>query len=235
VVVIDPGHGGINAGARNVASGGWEKEYTLDWARRLAPLLEERGWKAFLTRTNDTDLSLGDRVAVAEAHHADLFISLHFNSSAESGHEQPGLETLCLTPTGMPSDITRDFPDNPREVFPNNAFDADNVRWAMRVQAALLKADGLADRGVRRARFPGVLRTQKRAAVLIEGGFLSNPTEARRIASAEHRQQLAEALARAFGETDVRGQKPEIRGQQTDAPVTNSTSTGTELRTMPTP
>lgn len=223
VVVLDPGHGGINAGARNVASGGWEKEYTLDWARRLVPLLEERGWRVFLTRSNDVDLSLGDRVTVAEAHNASLFVSLHFNSSAESGHEQPGLETLCLTPTGMPSNLTRDFSDNPAEVFLNNAFDAENIRWAMRLHAALLQADGMADRGVRRARFPGVLRTQKRAAVLIEGGFLSNPAEARRIASPEHRQKLAEALARAFGERlEVRGQKPEVRSEPIEETETNA-------------
>jgi len=68
----------------------------------------------------------------------------------------------------------------------------------MQLHAALLRVDGVKDRGVRRARFLGVLRTQKRAAVLIEGGFLSNPAEAQRIADPVFRQKLAEALARAL-------------------------------------
>jgi N-acetylmuramoyl-L-alanine amidase len=62
----------------------------------------------------------------------------------------------------------------------------------------LLKAVDIADRGVRRARYQGVVRAQRRPAVLIEGGYLSNPTEARRIADPAYRQQLAEAVAKAL-------------------------------------
>jgi len=198
VVVIDPGHGGADPGARSAADGRWEKEFTLDWARRLAPLLEQRGWRVFLTRGNDRDLSLSDRVAFAEAHGADLFLSLHFNVSGR-GRDQAGLETYCLTPTGMRSSLTRGYEDDPAEVLPNNAFDAENLQWAVHLHAALLKLDGLADRGVRRARFLGVLRTQKRPAVLIEGGYLSNPAEARRIGDPAYRQSMAAALAHALG------------------------------------
>jgi N-acetylmuramoyl-L-alanine amidase len=197
VIVIDPGHGGADPGAHSVADGRWEKEFSLDWARRLASLLEQRGWQVFLTRSNDMDVSLVDRVAFAEAHHADVFLSLHFNTSG-GGKEQAGLETYCLTPTGMRSSLTRGYEDDPAEVLPNNAFDAENLKWAMRLHAALLKVDGVADRGVRRARFLGVLRTQKRPAVLIEGGFLSNPAEARRIANPAFREKLAEAIAAAL-------------------------------------
>ena len=82
VIVIDPGHGGFNVGTRSVLDGRFEKEFTLDWAKRLAPLLETNGWKVFLTRTSDVTVSNLDRVVFAEAHHADLFISLHFNSGA---------------------------------------------------------------------------------------------------------------------------------------------------------
>jgi len=63
---------------------------------------------------------------------------------------------------------------------------------------ALVKSSGALDRGVRRARFMSVLRGQSRPAVLIEGGYLSNPAEAQRIASATYRQTLAEALARGL-------------------------------------
>jgi len=96
VVVIDPGHGGGNTGTRSVLDGRFEKEFTLDWAKRLKPLLEREGWTVFLTRDSDTFLTNSDRVVFAEAHNANLFISLHFNSGAPD--EIPhGLATFCLT------------------------------------------------------------------------------------------------------------------------------------------
>jgi N-acetylmuramoyl-L-alanine amidase len=197
VIVIDPGHGGVNVGTKSVLDGRFEKEFTLDWARRLKPLLAADGWTVFLTRTNDTDFSLADRAAFADAHHADLFISLHFNSAAPDTR-QAGLETYCLTPTGMPSTLTRGYTDFWSETFPNNAYDAENLRLAVRLHAALLDASGEDDRGVRHARFIGVLHGQHRPAVLIEGGYLSNPHEARLIEDPEFRQNLAEAVARAL-------------------------------------
>lgn len=196
-VVIDAGHGGSNAGTRSVIDGTNEKEFTLDWALRLQPLLETNGWHVWLTRTNDLDMSLSNRVAFAEEHRADLFVSLHFNSAAPS-YEQSGLETICLTPAGMHSTFTRGYEDNPALVFANNSFDAENLRYAMLLHRELLKECGFVDRGVRRARFLGVLRGQNRPAVLLEGGFLSNTDEARRIADPEFRQKLAEAVARAL-------------------------------------
>jgi len=197
VLVIDPGHGGANFGTCSVAGGGCEKMFALDWALRLAQLLTTNGWTVWLTRTNDVEISLPARVEVAEAQHADLFLSLHFNHSG-GGTEQSGLETYCLTPTGMESTLTRGYEDNPREVLPNNAFDAENLRLAARVHHELLAVNGHRDRGIRRARFPGVLRGQNRPAVLIEGGFLSNEAEARRIADPAYREKLAEAVARAL-------------------------------------
>jgi N-acetylmuramoyl-L-alanine amidase len=197
VIVIDPGHGGINAGTISSFDGHSEKEFTLDWARRLAPLLASNSWTVFLTRTNDVDVSLYNRVAFAEAHHADLFVSLHFNSAAP-GKTESGLETYCLTPAGMPSTLTRGNPDHWSEVFPNNAFDGENFQLAVRLHSAVLHASGEEDRGVRRARFMGVLHGHHRPAVLIEGGFLSNPHEAAKIESAEFRQKLAEAVAAAL-------------------------------------
>jgi N-acetylmuramoyl-L-alanine amidase len=194
IIVIDPGHGGSNTGTRSVLDGRFEKEFTLDWAKRLKPLLETNGWKVFLTRTNDTDLSLSNRVAFAEAHHADLFVSLHFNSGAPDT-KQAGLETYCLTPTGMPSTLTRGFADPWSENLPNNSFDAQNLQFAVKMHGALLRAIGMEDRGVRRARFIGVLRGQKRPAILIEAGYLSNPREAKLIESPDYRQKLAEAFA----------------------------------------
>jgi N-acetylmuramoyl-L-alanine amidase len=197
IIVIDPGHGGSNTGTHSVLDGRFEKEFTLDWAERIKPLMETNGWTVFLTRTNDTFVSLADRVAFAETHHADLFVSLHFNSAAPD-EQQNGLETYCLTPTGMPSTLTRGFEDNWSEKLPNNAFDSQNLQFAVRMQTALLHAMGMEDRGVRRARFIGVLRGQRRPAILIEAGYLSNPTEAKLIESADYRQKLAEAFANAL-------------------------------------
>jgi N-acetylmuramoyl-L-alanine amidase len=197
VIVLDPGHGGINAGTLSVLDRRGEKEFTLDWAQRLAPLLAADGWHVFLTRTNDTDIALSNRVSFAEAHHADLFISLHFNSAAPDT-KQAGLETYCLTPTGMPSTLTRGYEDIWSQNYPVNAFDAPSLQLAVRLHGDLLRASGEEDRGVRRARFIGVLRGQKRPAILIEGGYLSNPHEARRIEDPAFRQKLAEAVANAL-------------------------------------
>jgi len=197
VIVIDPGHGGSNTGTHSVLDGRFEKEFTLDWAKRLAPLLETNGWQVFLTRTDDVYVANSDRVVFAEAHHADLFISLHFNSGAPD--EKPhGLETYCLTPTGMSSTLIRGYNDFWSENYSNNAFDAENLQLAVRLHSALLRATGMEDRGVERARFIEVLRGQNCPAILIEAGYLSNPHEAKLIESPEFRQKLAEAIAAAL-------------------------------------
>jgi N-acetylmuramoyl-L-alanine amidase len=197
VIVVDAGHGGSQSGTRSVLDGSFEKTYTLDWALRLKPLLEQAGWQVWLTRTNDAELGLAERVTFADQADADLFLSLHFNASGNGNH-QAGLETYCLTPAGMPSTLTRGFADDASEVLANNAFDAENVRWAAALHRSVLRVNGGLDRGLRRARFMTVLRGQNRPAVLIEGGYLSNPDEAARIADPAFRQQLAEAVARVF-------------------------------------
>jgi N-acetylmuramoyl-L-alanine amidase len=197
VIVIDPGHGGENAGTRSVLSNHYEKDFTLDLARRLQVLLNPRGVQVFLTRSGDYDLALSNRVSFAQEHKADLFLSLHFNSAAPSSTEA-GLETYCLTPAGIPSSLTRGFADEVGTTFPNNAFDSENLNLALRVHRAVLEVNGHHDRGMRRARFPGVLRGQQRPAILVEAGYLSNPGEARLIEDPAYRQRLAEAIADAL-------------------------------------
>jgi N-acetylmuramoyl-L-alanine amidase len=196
-IVIDPGHGGRDSGTHCSIGCDFEKYQSLDWALRLAGLLAARGWNVVLTRTNDADVPLSERVALANRVHADIFLSLHFNSGG-ANRELAGLETYCLTPTGMPSNLVREYEDDPREAHPNNAFDDQNVLLATRLHRSVLRATGAGDRGVRRARFMTVLQGQNRPAVLIEGGYLSNPDEARRIATPEYRQALAEGVARAL-------------------------------------
>jgi N-acetylmuramoyl-L-alanine amidase len=197
VIVIDPGHGGSNTGTHSVLDGRFEKEFTLDWAKRLKPLLETNGWTVFLTRTNDSYVTNANRVAFTTAHHADLFISLHFNSSAPD-QKAAGLETYCFTPTGMPSTLTRGYSDPWTDKLSSNDFDAQNLQLAVKLQGALLRAIGMEDRGVRHVRYIEVLRGQKCPAVLIEGGYLSNPTEAKLIEIADYRQKLAQAVADAL-------------------------------------
>jgi N-acetylmuramoyl-L-alanine amidase len=195
-VVLDPGHGGTDSGTRG-ARHELEKTYTLDWALRTERLLTNAGWKVFLTRRADTDVSLSERVAFADRVQADLFISLHFNSTFPQ--TQPsGIETYCLTPVGAPSTLIRDYADNQQAIFPNNAFDIANAEWSYRIHGALLRATQSRDDGIKRARFMAVLRHQNRPAVLVEGGFLSNSRDTANITSAAYRESLAQAIFSAL-------------------------------------
>lgn len=200
VIVIDPGHGGENYGAKSALGDRHEKEFALDWALRLERLLRNAGWTVHLTRTADVEVPLTNRVTFADSVHADLFISLHFNSNPQPQKrpDQGGIETYCLTPAGMPSSVTRNYEDELRQVFPNNAFDPENYLYAARIHRALVETTERRDRGLRRARFMGVLRGQARPAILVEGGYLTDPAEARLISSPEYRQKLANAIAKAL-------------------------------------
>jgi len=195
-IVLDPGHGGADSGTRS-AQNQLEKNYALDWALRTERLLTNAGWKVFLTRRSDVDMSLAQRVMLADRVQADLFISLHFNSTFPQ--TQPsGIETYCLTPIGMPSTLARGFVDDEQASFPNNAFDTANAIWAFRIHRALLTETREQDDGVKRARFMSVLRYQHRPAILVEGGFLSNPHDAAQIHSTGYRESLAKALTESL-------------------------------------
>ena len=197
VIVIDPGHGGSNVGTHSVLDGRFEKEFTLDVAQRLKPLLEAEGWTVYLTRNSDVYVTNAYRVVFTKARHADLFISLHFNSAAPE--EGPfGLETYCYTPTGMPSTVTRGYSDPWSEKLSSNDFDAQNLQLAVKMQGSLSRAMHLQDRGVRHVRYIEVLRGQACPSILIENGYLSNPAEAGRIESPDFRQKLAVAIAAAL-------------------------------------
>lgn len=200
IVLLDPGHGGVNGGTQSPHTHQIEKNLTMDWALRVKRLLIGTGWTVMLTRTNDIDLTLAQRVALADEVQPDLFVSLHFNAmnAAAKSNAESGIETYCLTPAGLPSNITREFEDDPSKIFPNNQFDSENLQWAVRFHHQLLAATGAHDRGVRRARFMTVLRDQRRPAVLIEGGYLSSPNESRLLSEASYREKLAWAVAAAI-------------------------------------
>ena len=187
-VVLDPGHGGGDRGTRGRT--GLEKQLTLDLAKRVERNLAGNGVRVVLTRTSDKTVALEDRVALARARGADLFVSIHFNS----GGSADGIETYCAPPAGAPSTANERLNGSDRETVPSNRFDDQSVWLAHCAQKALLQATGVVDRGVRRARFY-VLRYQSCPAILIEAGFLSNAGEEQRIMRTDYRESLAKAIA----------------------------------------
>ena len=195
VAVIDAGHGRDNQGTRSTFNREYEKQYTLDWAQRLKPLLEKKGWRVYLTRNKDKSMSLTERVQFADTVRASIFISLHFNAAAARVR---GLETYCIAPVGMPSHLTRGNPDPVLSLLPNNPWDEKSFQLAARVHNQILLKCRMPDRGVRRIRFMSVIKGQRRPAILVEGGYLSNPSEARQIDLSAYRQKLAEGIAAAL-------------------------------------
>jgi N-acetylmuramoyl-L-alanine amidase len=194
-VLIDPGHGGADHGTHGRAS--FEKTMTLDVARRVERDLAGSGLRVIMTRTTDETVPLEDRVELARAKGADVYVSIHFNS----GGSAEGIETYCTTPSGMSSTANfngnssdRDIGGGERSAVTNNRFDSQNIWLAHCIQKSALRATGAMDRGVRRARF-WVLRYTSCPAILIEGGFLTNPSEEQRILRSDYRETLAKAIA----------------------------------------
>ena len=191
VVVLDPGHGGKDDGAR-AASGITEKAVCLDLAHRVRRHLAASGNTVYLTRHLDQFLTLEERPRRAKAWNADVFVSIHANASTNTAAE--GIETFLLAIPGQsstnhigtvaPSQLARD----------GNRHDAANMTLAHALQASMLSATKATDRGIRRARF-SVLQDAPAPAALVEVGFLSNPAEAARLATPEHRELLARAIA----------------------------------------
>jgi N-acetylmuramoyl-L-alanine amidase len=188
-VVLDPGHGGYDNGATSIW--GCEKTYALDVAWRAKALLEMQGLKVYMTRTTDEFIPLEDRVHFANMHPTALFIAIHFNSG---GADASGIETYTLAPRGVPSMAA----DGPllSDLRPSagNICDAENMALACATHASLICHSRLYDRGIKRARFV-VIRDICLPGVLIEGGFLSNPDDARLIATPQYREEEAQCIA----------------------------------------
>ena len=190
-VVLDPGHGGHDNGATSIF--GNEKAFALDVALRTRDLLQQMGFKVHMTRSDDTFIPLEDRVRYANQYSNALFISIHFNSG---GSDASGLETYTLAPRGVPSMAA----DGPRlsDLDPcgGNVCDAENMALATATHASMVYHSQLYDRGIKRARFV-VIRDIHIPGVLVEGGFLSNPDDSRKIATTAYRQQMALCIANA--------------------------------------
>jgi N-acetylmuramoyl-L-alanine amidase len=122
---------------------------------------------------------------------ADLFLSIHFNAAPES---ITGVETYSLAPQFMNSAGDDQGDDMTKAAFPGNRFDYANLLFGENLHRAMIAGLKVPDRGYKHAR-QAVLRMLDCPGVLVECGYLSNDAEARRIATPEFRQQIAEALA----------------------------------------
>ncbi len=216
-IVIDPGHGGSETGA--IGPGGVaEKELTLVLARDLEARLTQRlPVRAVLTRTDDSKLPLDSRTAIANQNKADLFISIHLNSSLGAGAH--GAETYFLSsqatdnraesaaasensataaaPAADSGQETQDLQMILWDLAQTHHL-AESQRFAGLVQAELNTALELKDRGVKQAPFR-VLMGAAMPAVLVELGFISNPDEEAKLQNPAYRAELIDALVRAVG------------------------------------
>ncbi|MBA4147796.1 MAG: N-acetylmuramoyl-L-alanine amidase [Verrucomicrobia bacterium] len=188
VICIDPGHGGKDTGKIDKLH--HEKRYTLLLAEEIAQLLKQHGLKVIFTRSRDETLGLPERTAIANRHGADLFLSLHFN--AASSRSVRGAEIYAMTPAGVESSNSGPGKSGTGN-YTGNQNNEKNMLLAYNVQRAMLRGTGLEDRGIKRARFE-VLRSAKMPAVLIEGGFMSNPDEARKIYDPAFHKKLAKSI-----------------------------------------
>ncbi len=203
-VCLDPGHGGKDPG--NQAGLYLEKQYTLLLAQEVRRQLGRAGLKAVLTRSSDSFVELPDRPGQAQRRKADLFVSLHFNAADNGRGSVQGSEVYCLTPAGAASTNARGEGAGAGSSV-GNRYNNLNLFLAYQIQRALTRNLGVEDRGVRRARF-AVLRDAAVPAVLIEAGFMSHPTEGRKIFTSSYRQQVAQAIVKgllAYKQTVERG------------------------------
>ena len=184
-ICLDPGHGGEDPGKMDGRME--EKKFTLLLSEEVEHLLKKAGFNVVRTRTRDQAVKLADRPGIANQHEADLFISLHYNAAPKRTVE--GVEVYCLAPAGtVSSDGGKSAPS-----YPGHAYDGRNTLLAYEVQKSLVRKLGMNDRGVKRSQFM-VLLTARMPAILIEGGFMTNPDEAQRIYDSEYRKKTARAI-----------------------------------------
>jgi len=238
-VVLDPGHGGTESGAIG-PSGVMEKELTLSIARELgARLASQLGVRVVLTRTEDATLPLDARTAIANQNKADLFISLHLNSSLGSGAE--GAETYFLSVEASDAAAARlAEAENAAttDLLPegtaggSEAQDLELILWdlaqthhllesqrfAAMIQGELNQTLQLRDRGVKQAPLR-VLNGAAMPAVLVELGFINNPGEEKKLQDAAYRTGLVASLTRAIGRYKALVEnRPEPQAVQPPAP-----------------
>jgi N-acetylmuramoyl-L-alanine amidase len=213
-VVIDPGHGGKESGAVGPA-GSAEKDLALLIAKSLATRLEQTlSVRTVLTRSDDVDLDLDERSALANQNKADLFLSIHLNSSLGRGAHGAETYFLSLQASDQRAADAAAVENYVGAVAPAGSDDfelqlllwdlaqsqhlAASQRLASLIQEELNRALELRDRGVKQAPFR-VLMGAAMPAVLVELGFINSREEEQRLRTPEYRSQLVETLVRAIG------------------------------------
>lgn len=189
-ICLDPGHGGKDPGNR--VGSREEKTYTLSLAYELRRQLKKAGFTVTLTRASDKYIELSDRPAAAKRHHADLFVSLHFNATSSRRDQVRGVEVYALTPSGGISTAAAGRGTKAGWSV-GDKFNEKNTLLAYDIQKALVNRLSTEDRGVRRARF-AVLRDAAMPAALIEGGFMTHPVEGKKIFTTAYRREIAHAI-----------------------------------------
>src|SRR5579863_1411256 len=211
-IVIDPGHGGHDTGTIG-PDGLEEKDLVLEVGRRLGKMLETRlGAEVVYTRKDDTFIPLETRTAIANQERADLFISIHANSSHDPAAR--GVETYYLNFTSSPEALEVAARENAvseksiyelRDLVKKIALKdkiEESREFAGDVQAALhsglaAKSPAIRNRGVKKAPFI-VLIGANMPSILAEISFVSNPSDEHRLETAEYRQRIADSLYRGI-------------------------------------
>jgi len=169
VVVVDAGHGGRDVGATR--NGIYEKDIVLTMSKQLGRILQQMGYSVVYTRTEDIELDLEPRVDIAENAKANAFVSVHVNSLGANASTVTGVETYYAPGASLGKSL------------------------AEFVHEEILTTTGANDRGVRSARFHVILKTSM-PAVLVETGFITNPSEAAKLLDSSYQLRMAEAIAR---------------------------------------
>jgi N-acetylmuramoyl-L-alanine amidase len=207
-IVIDAGHGGHDTGTVG-PNGLMEKDLVLDVALKLGKLLQDRmGAQVVYTRDDDTFIPLETRTAIANKEQADLFISIHANSSSDPLAR--GIETYYLNFTSSPDALEvaarenavseksiHELQDLVKKIALKEKIE-ESREFALDVQKSLysglvVKSPGLHDRGVKKAPFI-VLIGANMPSILAEISFVSNPTDEKKLKTSEYRQRVAESL-----------------------------------------
>jgi N-acetylmuramoyl-L-alanine amidase len=211
-IVIDPGHGGHDTGTIG-PNGLEEKELVLDVSKRLGKLLASRlGAQVVYTRSDDTFIPLETRTAIANQEAADLFVSVHANSSRDP--DARGVETYYLNFTSSPEALEvaarenavseesiHELQDLVKKIALKEKIE-ESREFAVDVERSLhsglaAKSSGVRDRGVKKAPFI-VLIGANMPSILAEISFLSNPGDERRLKTNDYRQRIAESLYRGI-------------------------------------
>ena len=221
-VVLDPGHGGHDKG--QVGRYGAEKDFALDVARKLRPILQAKGLRVIMTREGDYFVPLEVRAKIANSARNSIFVSIHFNATNDDPNAT-GFEIFSFTPRGAPSTSDGPVTTNSVNMQPGSSADAQSMALSACIYHSLLGHLPEYDRGIKRARF-AVLRLTKVPAVLIEGGFLTERGESKLISNKDWRAKLAGAIGigiENYQALPVKKQPPTLvadyRRQTKSAPV----------------